>query len=281
MRKIIILTILLLILSLLNGCVIELNNSEDYKDHEIIDEKIELNDIKDANVTIKTNGAKVNLDHSETNLLESHFSGDTDVIKPFMDLKGNKLNIENKRLVKLKNLNLNKQIWDLKLTDEIPISLNINSNACKNYYNFTELKLKDINIDLNASDTDIYFEDKNSEKVKEFYLMNNAGKVNIHGIGNINAEELKLECNAGSLNLNIKELSNDMDIDITGNASKISIEIPEEVGFNVVNKGQLSNINMNREVTLLNKTYKSKNYDSAKYKLNIYIHGNAISTDIK
>lgn len=291
MKKLVILLTLILMI-LLSSCTIDVNG--DFKifdndleqknigDFKTYNEIIEHKNNEDINVTFKFNAAKVNINKSEENLFEGYFKTNISDFTPKVEFDDNKLYFDDN--YRFKVIGKAKKYWDIKLSDKVKTTLDITSNACDNSFDFTDILLKDMNLYLNASNTDIRFDEKNKEDLNTLSVKVNSGKVDIYRLDNGNADNIDIDANASKISLYFgKNISKDTDINIKANASSINIDLPEDLGIKVELKSSLTNLDIHKKdiIKIADKTYKSNDYDDSKIKINIYIDSNVSSIDIR
>lgn len=264
-KLVIILTLISMIV--LYGCTIDVNGDfsifdddleeKNVGDFETFNEIIEQNNYEDIDVTFKFNAAKVNINKSEENLFEGYFKTNISDFKPTVEFNDNKLYFDDN--YKHKIFQKSKKYWDIKLGDKVITSLDITSNACDNSFDFTNLLIKDMKLDFNASNADIRLD-------------------------NDNADNIDIEANASKVSLYFgNNISKNTDIKIEADASSISLDFPEDIGIKIELKSDLTNFDIHKKdiIKIGNKTYKSNDYDDSKIKINIYIDSSVSNIDIR
>lgn len=291
MKKIVII-LTLISMMLLSSCTIDVNGDFEIFDNDLeqknvgdfktYNEIIEQNNNEDVFVNFKFNAAKVNINKSEENLFEGYFKTNISDFTPKVEFNNNKLYFDDSYRYKI--IGKSKKYWDIKLSDKVKTSIDITSNACDNSFDFTNILIKDMNLNLNASNTDIRFDEKNKEDLDMLGIKVNSGKVDVYGLDNGNADNIDIDANASKVSLYFgSDISKNTDIKIKANASSINIDLPENLGIKVELKSALTNLDIHKKdiIKLANKTYKSDKYDDSEIKINIYIDSNVSSIDIR
>lgn len=268
----------------INGNFIDDNQSVEIGELRTYNESYDLEGQKSLDVDIDLNAVRVNLEKAENKLFESNIETNINKMTPDIKLNGNNLYIGDKyEKFKPKSLNNAKNTWDLKLTDKIPLNLDIKINAGKNNFDFTDMIIDRISLELNAVDNEVTFNSINKGNLKEFDIDLNAASLQANGLGYAGVSDIDAEINAGSLELKFDEnIHKDVSIKIESNASSSTIILPEDVGFKVELDKNLSSLNIN-DFDYSNpqkNVYISNNYNDAKYKINIEIEGNISSFNI-
>lgn len=309
MKKVLVIILILIMVSL-SGCVIELGdglvidledmnldnidfenfdyeNDYDYGsnsrigDMKTYTQEIELEDEESLEVVLDVSAGKISLEKSEDKLFEGIVKSNIRNLNPIMDLHGNRLTIKDD--FKYNSIRRFTNNWDLKITDEIPVDLDIQTNASKNRLDFTGIKVTDLAVSTNASDTDIEFNEKNEVELEDFSIDTNAGKVEVYGLGNARPKEIDVEVNAGSVTLDFDDIIyNDIEISIEGNASQTTIDLPDNVGISIEKRTKLTSLNIKEsKFDRDDDVYTSDNYDTAEYKVDIKVRGTAFSLSIE
>lgn len=295
MKKSIFLILIITMISL-SGCVIEIN--DDALKFNVNDENIDiqvkrgelktfteefaLDDQKRLDVYMKINAAKTSIERSSDALFKAEVNTDIVGLTPEFQLKGDNLIIKDN--FEFKKVGNAVNDWELQITDKIPISLDIESNATRNNYDFTGMNIEDISLVLNASSTNIRFDEKNRGDLQKFDIKLNAGDVEISGLDNAAAEVMGVDVNAGNIELFFGDnLDKDMEISIQANVASVDIRLPKNVGVLVEKNSNLMSLNINyRDYEKISDIeYKSDNYDIAKQKIHVNIKGNASSIEIR
>jgi hypothetical protein len=135
-------------------------------------------------------------------------------------------------------------LWDLKLTNTLPLNITITGGASQNEYNFSGLKISQLAITQGASETDIRFDIPNSILMQSFTFSTGASSAEIYGLLNANFEKMSMSAGAGNYKLDFSGfLTHDVHVEIKAGVSNISISVPSDIQVVVNNKGTISNIN--------------------------------------
>ena len=301
MKKIIGL-ILIISMTVLTGCVIEIYSSKGFnvgsrgfnvevkpgvsvKTGELntFVEEINLGNQKSLDVQIRTNAAKVEIKKDEEKLFRGKVESNIVGFQPLFNLSGSRLSIrDDYNYSGLRGNIIND--WNLSLTNQIPLDIEINSNASRNIFDFTGMKIEGVSLNLNAANTEIKFNEKNDLSIKRFKIDTNAGNTDIYNFGNSRVEELSIKSNAAKVDIDFgNSVYNDTEINIDANAAKVILDIPENVGVRVRKRGNLSSIEISRGRfnRISDDEYESENYNSAEFKVTIDLRGTASSVTVK
>lgn len=296
MKKKIGLVILILLIFSTTACTFQLSDNGILTSDDgdlSFDDNIESGDIKtftesfdnsgieSAEVEIDVNSANINISKSEQELFKGEVKTNVKGMEPIFRLNENRLIISDKFNYKGFNNIHNK--WDLKFTDNIPLSFDININAVNNEFDLTDLMVKEFKINTNASNTVIRANNKNNELLENFNIEMNAGKLEIRELGNMNIKNLNISMNAGNLDIDFGEkIYRDISIEFDGNVSEVDIDIPEDVGIKISNIDSLSDINVrNNKVKSKNGDYTTNNFESSSNRVIINLRGALLNMDIK
>ncbi|MTI67101.1 MAG: hypothetical protein FH753_10965 [Firmicutes bacterium] len=298
MKRLILIIMIITLLSL-TGCVIDLkgsgieitdNNSREVKtgDLRIFSKEFDIKGQNNLKVDLNTSAGEINLSKTNDKLFKGDIKTNIVEIKPRIDLRDDNLNIgyyNTKKITfgigKPSNF-INK--WDLKLTNKLPLSIDIEANATKSIYDLTDLMVEEFTTDFNASDVDIYFNEKNKVDLDNLEIETNAGNVEVNGLSNARAKDIDVDVNAGNASIDFDgDINYDVEMDISVNVGSISLELPNNAGIFIRKDSQLLSLDIHGKdlEKISSNEFKTTNYDDKKHKIDITIEGNASSINIK
>jgi hypothetical protein len=124
--------------------------------------------------------------------------------------------------------------WFLEFTDKIPISFEIDVGACEADFDFSGLRVDELDLDLGASSVEIDFRKPNPERISEIKIDVGASSLEIHGLGNANFEELSFDGGVGDFTLDFSgESKGSGYCDIEVGLGSLSILVPRDVGVQI------------------------------------------------
>ncbi len=299
MRKILALTLMIAILGL-TGCVIDLNDglnisvddqniSIDINSGEAMEigkmntykSEFDFEGQEKLDVKIDLNAVDIDIRKNDDKLFKGVVTSNIKNYDPMIELDEDTLYIKQKSSFRsLRKINND---WDIEITDKIPVTLDINLNASKNDFDLTGLKIEEIEMFLNATDTEVQFDKKNEADLSNISLDVNAGDVEIVGLDYAAPQEIEVKVNAGNVTLEFgNNISRNIEITLQGNAAKTTIDLPDNVGISIDKRTNLANLDINN--ALFEKDddiYKSENYETAEYKVDITIRGSLYDVEIE
>lgn len=179
---------------------------------------------------------------------------------------------------------LESEKWIIDLTGRIPISLDIQLGAGKGNFDFTDLKLKDLDISTGASSVTIMFNKLNQQSIENINIETGVSRFKAYNLSNANFNKLKFSGGIGSYELDFSgELNKEVDVDIEIGLGSITILIPKYVGAKVYyEKNWISNVDLDKDFDEeQNNEYETSNYSSARGKMNIQIEAGFGSVKIR
>jgi hypothetical protein len=151
-----------------------------------------------------------------------------------------------------------KNHWELGLSTVLPLDLTIEGGASENTFDFSGLRLTQLNIVQGASDTTIRFDTPNPVLMQDFIFKTGASSAKIYGLGNSNFVSMNMSCGAGDYTLDFGgSLAQDSTVDIKSGMSNITIIIPADMNATINNQGTVSNINTQGTWLVQNETYQT------------------------
>jgi len=94
--------------------------------------------------------------------------------------------------------------WDLRFGDKVPLTFEINVGANKGRLDFTDLRVRDLEINAGASSIEIIFRKPNPEVLEHIEINAGAARVRAKGLGNANFERLTFEGGVGIYTLDFR-----------------------------------------------------------------------------
>ena len=131
--------------------------------------------------------------------------------------------------------------WELRFSDKVPLTFEINVGANKGRLDFTDLCVRNLEINVGASSTDILFSKPNPEVLERIEICAGAARVRAKGLGNANFERLTFEGGVGFYTLDFRgKLDREADVDIEMGVAQLTMLIPEEVGARIKKEAPLT-----------------------------------------
>ncbi|HYQ87858.1 MAG TPA: hypothetical protein VES59_11500 [Bacteroidota bacterium] len=164
--------------------------------------------------------------------------------------------------------------WKIRLTDDIPISFDINLGLGKGMFDMTGLRVKDLKISAGASSVWLAFGSPNKTVIEDLTLESGLCKFSAEGLCNANFNHMKFEGGVGSYLLDFGGmLSKEVDVDIQVGLGSLTVRIPGSVGARIIyEKSWIAHIDLDPDFSELQENnYFSSNYRTAAGKMNIKI----------
>jgi hypothetical protein len=164
--------------------------------------------------------------------------------------------------------------WMLKLTDAVPISLDVELGVGSGRFDLGGLRIKDFNLSTGASDVSLSFEEMNAATIEDINIESGVGSFTASGLGNANFKRLRFQGGVGSCTLDFEgELDAEVDVDAEVGLGMLIIIVPDGVGARVLyDKNLMSHIDLDRDFSSSGEDeYVTDNYESARGRMNIRI----------
>lgn len=210
--------------------------------------EIEFKDEKSLTVKIEFGAGELNLGESRSEkILEAEVSYDPSYSDFFFDYQKSKNEGElfmGTELEEEKGVNLGdvkeRNWWDLKFTDKIPINFQIDVGAAESELDFTGLKIKDLDIDLGAAKGVIMFRKPNPERISRMSIDAGACKLEMEGLGNANFKEMDFDGGIGDFTLDFSgELKHRAFVAIDMGLGRLTILLPQDIGVKIESKDSI------------------------------------------
>jgi hypothetical protein len=133
--------------------------------------------------------------------------------------------------------------WDLELSPEILLDLNIKAGAGEGELDLTGLQLEGLSMDLGAGDFAVRFDEPSETKISRFTVNTGAAKLEIAGIGNASPEEMIVRGGVGDVTVDLTgNWARSADIRVTAGVGALTLRLPADVGVRVDVEGGLSSV---------------------------------------
>ncbi|MEW6061627.1 MAG: LiaF domain-containing protein [Bacteroidota bacterium] len=186
--------------------------------------------------------------------------------------------------VDLNNVKFKPDEWYVKLTNEVPLSIEAELGAGKSDFDFTGLRINELSISTGASSSKIRFDEKNESEIRELQIETGVSKFVAEGLNNANFRKMKFEGGVGSYYLDFSgELHRTVDVNISVGLGSLTIVVPRSIGVRVKYEDSwLSNFTIDDEFIRRKKgTYESENYEQAEGRMDIFIESGLGSVKVK
>ena len=247
---------------------------------------IPLKDEKELDVKIEFGLGDLELKSGTTEgyILESEMTYSRDEFKPIVDYKvvGNRARLklyteEDKgRDIhfdfgkgKRKHGFSTENHWDLRFTNRLPISFDIEMGLGKGDLDFSGLRVSNFKLECGMSDVTVQFKDENAEDIRSFSIETGLGSLEAYGLGNTNMERFNVECGLGSTFLDFSgNFKHNAKGRVTVGLGSIEIIVPKDVGVEVeAERSFLSSISLEDFDEIDDNVFRSENWRDTKYKI--------------
>lgn len=164
--------------------------------------------------------------------------------------------------------------WELKFSEAIPISFDVELGVGKGDFNLTGLDVKDFNLSTGASDVFLAFDEANPGQIENLSIESGVSKFDTRNLSNANFRHFHFQGGMGSYTLDFGGvLRNEVDVDIEVGLGLVTILIPDEIGARVIyEKSWASKLTCDDDFQRADENeYISANYHSAAGRMNINI----------
>ena len=160
-----------------------------------------------------------------------------------------------------------KQDIQMYLTDKIPVSFKIDLGACESDMDFSQLRVRDLTLNMGASSSDIRFSTLNRDRINKFRIEAGISKLNMYGLGNANFEKLEFEGGVGNYMLDFSgTMTENASAHIAVGIGSLIIRLPQNLAVKIyTDESYLSSIRIdqNEFVKKRDGLYVSKGFDAS------------------
>jgi Cell wall-active antibiotics response LiaF, C-terminal len=174
----------------------------------------------------------------------------------------------------LGNLN-RKGKWDLRFSDAIPVSFDVELGMGRGDFNLTGLQVKDFRLSSGASDVTLAFDQPNQTRIENMTMESGVSKFEGRNLGNANFKRFRFQGGVGSYTLDFAgKLPAEVEVDVEVGMGAVTIIVPKDVGARVsYEKSWVSSIDLDQDFSSSGSNeYLSENYSAASSRMNIRIN---------
>ena len=152
---------------------------------------------------------------------------------------------------------------DLELTTEIPLRLNLEFGAAKADLDLGGLAVRELSVETGASDTRIDVAEPNPVELELASFEAGAANLVATGLGNLNAERVRLEARAGKATFDFSgEWRRDAEVEVDLDLGALELRFPRGLGVQLVADVFLTSVDA-QEMYRRGDTYLSSDWDAA------------------
>ena len=165
---------------------------------------------------------------------------------------------------------LNKNIWNIRVSQKIIIKMQVEMGAAKSNFVFGKMHLTDLSIKCGMSDSRIDFSEENPVEMKELHIKAGVSKIRGRNFLNANFRKFVFDGGIGMYNFDMgKNIRQNADIKLTLGGASATMQLDEQTPFKLkVNDSFLSSVRVENAVKK-GDFYKSYNYNENAKSLNI------------
>lgn len=281
--------ILITVILSLTACVLEFDNAggmlagalKEYKETVELDDSRKISEPMELNMEMQLTRAVVK--STEDKLADVSFLYNSEALKPEFEVEDDEISIKSN----IPGFKPGKPviIWDVKLTDKIPMEVEIKADASDLKLDMGNMQIKSIDAEINASSAKVYFDEPNRASMDKFKVKADASSVSIYGAGNSGFGTLDIDADASRLTVDLTgESLRDGEVRLEANASSVRLKLPEAVGVKlIIGDYEISSVRVNNNDILSRseKEYVTNNFDNAEYTLKIYADLNVTSLTLE
>jgi len=191
---------------------------------------------------------------------------------------------ERKEKRKHKSWNLESTSWNLRYTDAIPISFDIELGLGEGDIDMSGLHVKDFDLSTGASSVRLAFNEPNRSRIDNMTIEAGLSKFRAMGLGNANFRRLHFEGGVGRYSLDFSgALESEADVDAEVGLGTLTITIPSNIGARIIyDKSWICEFDIDPDFVRQSDTeYQTDNYRSARGKLNLRVEAGFGSVRIR
>lgn len=170
---------------------------------------------------------------------------------------------------------------DVELAPDVPLDLNLSFGAGRADIDLTGLAVRSLELSTGASESSLRIYRANRERMRTASFNVGVADFRIHGLGNLNAEDVVVKAGLGSVALELDgEWPGDSRLSLEMGLGALSIRVPEALGVRLRNRDTfLASVSIDG-LTKRGDDWRSPNWESARRKVEIDISAALGSIDL-
>lgn len=212
-----------------------------------------------SNVVLNMGAGELNLTGGAAGLVEGTIEYNIDEWKPLIEKHDNYFRLYQENIESLSFKTDIKNQWNLKLSSDVPLDLEINAGAYEGDLDLSGLRLQSLTVADGASKVEVRFSTPNPERMSRLSYRTGASDVTLEGLANANFQEMEFESGAGDYTLDFSgELKQDAAVVIRSGVSQVTVIIPAGMRAQVDSEGALNDIDLDGDWTTQGDRYQAE-----------------------
>lgn len=171
---------------------------------------------------------------------------------------------------------------ELALAPGVPMDLDLNFGAGQAELDLTGLAVRKLTVSTGASESRIRVDEANRERMESAAINVGAADLRVHGVGNLNAEQVTVQSGLGSVTLRLDgEWPRDGHLVVEMGLGALTLQVPRSLGVSLKRPGSLLASIETDGLEKRGKVYRSANWESAERKIEIEITAVLGSVDLE
>jgi len=172
-------------------------------------------------------------------LLQADFTYNVDELKPVVEhqRRGDRMTASLRLETEGLSFNLGDGVrnqWDIRLSDRVPISLNLDLGAARGRLDLGGLRLTDTRIQVGAADIEIEWSKPNPELLDLLQVDAGAASFKMRRLGNAHFDQLNFTGGAGNFDLDFSgQWQESARVSVKTGLSNLTLIVPREIGVKV------------------------------------------------
>ena len=243
----------------------------------------QLGDEREIHVHVEYGAGVLNLRPAEPgSLYRMELRYDQDVIEPRTHYADGILEIGMDRIgrgIRIGSRDGSGQL-DLELSREVPLSLELEFGAARAELDLGGLSIRELDVETGASDTRIEVSAPNPVQLELASFQAGAANLVATGLGNLNAERIRLEAKAGKATLDFGgEWQRDAEVDLALDLGAVELRFPRGLGVQLVVDALLTSVDA-QEMFRRGDSYFSADWDGAETRITVEVDAHVGAIDV-
>lgn len=169
---------------------------------------------------------------------------------------------------------------NLALPRTIPLDISVNFGAGRANLDLSGLRIQEIDVNTGAASATLAFDEPNPERVRSAEFKAGAAELVIRRLGNLNADEVRVETGVGSVDLDLSGAwPQESQLSARVGLGALTLRIPALLGVRLEHGGFLASVDTDGMIKV-GDAHQSRNWNTAEHRLHIDVSATLGSVDL-
>lgn len=164
--------------------------------------------------------------------------------------------------------------WEMEVGTAKPFHLEVGVGAAQSIMDLSGVPLLGLKVNSGAGELTVSFDQPNPETMIEGRIQTGAGKAEIKGLLNANAQSFRVSAGVGQLIIHLtgEDVTTDGRVKIDGSMGEVVVKLDPSAPVRIAASAGLGSVHVDRALLQVKKGYQTASYEDAENKLDVDIN---------